>query len=148
MVHDCKTTPVSATAGAKLFLLEPWAPWWGDTPRGNWTSLFRGDGDDLLAIGCREPGVWVEPGRTQWDASVTLSQPNVAAGFQLRGFARKWLLASLSRRESVTDKDNFAPLPQQYPDAVQRRGVGCRQGLHRGLGRPRHAASAAVHHGG
>ncbi len=113
MVHDCKTTPVAATAGAKLFLLEPWAPWWGDTPRGNWTALFRGDGDDLLAIGCREPGVWVEPGRTQWDASVTLSQPNVAAGFQLRGFARKWLLASLSRRESVTDKDNFAPLPQQ-----------------------------------
>jgi len=113
MVHDSKTTPVSGAAGQPLFLLEPWSTWWGETPRGNWVSLFRDDGDDLLAIGCREPGVWVEPGRTRWDANVVLRNPEISTTFQLRGFARKWLLASLSRRESVTDRDSFAPPPQQ-----------------------------------
>jgi hypothetical protein len=114
MVHDCKTTTIGAVPGARLFQLEAWSPWWGDTPRGNWTSLFRSGGDDLLVIGCREPGMWVEPGRTQWDTTVVVSKPSLSAAFQLRGFARKWLLASLSRKESVTDKDNVAPLPQQY----------------------------------
>jgi len=111
MVHDSKTTPLGG-AGEQLFLLEAWAPWWGEMPRGNWTSFSSGD--DLLAIGCREPGVWVEPGRTEWDASAVITKPNVTANFQLRGFARKWMLAALSKAESVTDQDSFAPLPQQY----------------------------------
>jgi len=114
MVHDSKTTPASSVRGDAWFLLEPWSPWWGDVPRGNWTSIVRSGGDDLLMIGCREPGIWVEPGRTEWDAGVVIAKAQATARFQLHGFARKWMLAALSKSEATTDSDSVAPPAQQH----------------------------------
>ena len=113
MVNGCKTTSLGGGSGP-AFLLDAWAPWWGDVPRGNWTSLMRSDGDDLLMIGCREPGLWVEPGKTQWETTVPIGKTDAAATFQLHGFARSWLLATLLKSKSVTDKGDVTPLPQQY----------------------------------
>jgi len=110
----CKTARISDTKGDRLFLMMAWVWWWGWKPCGNWTSFYRSDGDDLLAIGCREPGVWMDPGRTKWRTSVDIKKAGIGAVFQLRGFARKWMLAALPKTQSVTDRKLFAPLPQQY----------------------------------
>ena len=132
LVSDCMTTPLASPPGRPVFLLEPWSPWWGDMPRGNWTSLVDHGSDDLLMIGCREPALWIEPGRTRWDVNVTIKTVSLdpegdrhifppqesgktsqspAATFQLRGFARKWMLAALSQAESL---EEVAP-PAQPP---------------------------------
>jgi len=113
-LSDSKTAKLGAAGSGPFFLLKPWPFWWGKTPEGNWFAAYRTGGDDLLAVGCREPGVWVEPGKTVWDTAVPIAKPQVRANFQLRGFARKWMLAALSKAESLTDKKAFAPLPQQY----------------------------------
>ncbi|MFP4057263.1 MAG: hypothetical protein ACLF0G_10385 [Candidatus Brocadiia bacterium] len=110
--HVCKLAKVASIPGDRLFLLEPWLRWWGERPRGTWTSLCEDGSEDLLAIGCLEPGLWRRPEKTQWPTAVPVAKDGTAR-FQLRGFARRWMLGSLRKSACVTDKKHFAPRSQQ-----------------------------------
>ncbi len=113
--NRCTTTALGAIRDEQVYLLKPWPSWWGEKPEGNWVAFCEKGSDDLVALGCREPGVWVEPGRTDWPTGVPISKPKLDARFQLDGFARKWMLAVLSRNESVSVEQPLStPLPHKY----------------------------------
>jgi len=112
----CRTGAVSSIEGEPLFRIEPWPAWWGDRLQAHWLGVFREGGNDFLALGVREPGAWVLPGRTEWDPAVTVDR-QLRATFQLRGFERHWMLVALRRAEAIVDEQlgqRVAPLPQQY----------------------------------
>jgi hypothetical protein len=112
--NRCRVTDIDAVKGDVLFSLQPWPQWWGEPLKGNWLGLPIHSG--LLAVGVREPGAWVSPGRTKWDASISVDR-TLSATFQLQGFERKWVLVSLLKEEAVQEKQlgqRATPLPQQY----------------------------------
>jgi len=111
----CRTVAAGSVAEEPIFLVEPWPAWWGEQLRANWVGIFRQGADDLLALAAREPGTWVNPGRTEWDTAIAIDK-QLAATFQLRGFERKWMLMGLQRSEAIREEElgkRVAPLPQQ-----------------------------------
>lgn len=111
--NQCRLVPIGSVAGDMACLLKPWPTWWSPSPEAHWTSFCGGD--DLLMIGCREPGVWVEPQRTEWSTAVPIRKTALTAEFQLRGFRRQWLLATLRKADAIPKEEKLvAPLPQQY----------------------------------
>lgn len=113
--NRCQLAKVAGVPGDTAFLLKAWPAWWGQIPESHWTSLCESSGDDLLMLGCRDPGVWVEPGRTTWDTAVPVAKSTLTANFQLQGFRRHWLLAALKKSASLPGPEPLvAPLPQQY----------------------------------
>jgi len=111
--NTCRLVKMASVAGDTVFLLNPWPAWWNATPEAHWAAFCRSD--DLLMIGAREPGVWVEPGRTEWRTTIPFRKSDLVAKFQLRGYRRQWMLAALSKAESVPEEERcIAPLPQQH----------------------------------
>jgi len=114
--NRCQLDKVAEVPGAHLFRLEAWPGWWEEPRRGHWVSFCQSTGDDLLAIGCREPGVWVDPQKTTW-ATATAVDKQFRIPMQLRGFERQWMLTVLLKSEAVSRKDLgrlATPLAQQY----------------------------------
>jgi len=111
--NTCRLVKTSSVAGETAFLLNPWPTWWNTIPEAHWAGFCRSD--DLLMIGAREPSVWVEPDRTEWQTTIPFRKTDLVARFQLRGYRRQWMLAALSKAESVPEKEaRVAPLPQQH----------------------------------
>jgi hypothetical protein len=111
--NNCRLAQIAELPSEEAFLLRPWPTWWGAIPESNWVALCHSRKDEMLMIGCRDPGTWVEPNRTDWDTTVAITKPGFRASFQLRGFRRKWMMAVTSKAESVPqDKTRVAPLPQ------------------------------------
>ncbi|MCU0873378.1 MAG: heparinase II/III-family protein, partial [Pirellulaceae bacterium] len=112
--NRCQLAKIASVPGEIAFQLKAWPTWWGPIPEAHWASWCESFGDDLLAIGCRDPGVWVEPGRTAWDTTVTIAKAPLAARFQLQGFRRHWLLAAFKKSASLAGPEPLvAPPPQQ-----------------------------------
>lgn len=112
--NRCQLVKIASVAGESAIQLRAWPAWWNPNPEAHWAAWCEASGDDLLALGCRDPGVWVEPDRTEWDTAVAVAKQSLAATFQLRGFRRSWLLAALKKSASLPDGDTLiAPLPQQ-----------------------------------
>ena len=112
--NRCQLAKIASVPGETAFQLKAWPTWWGPIPEAHWASWCESSGDDLLAIGCRDPGVWVEPGRTAWDTTVTVAKAPLAARFQLQGFRRHWLLAAFKKSASLAGPEPLvAPPPQQ-----------------------------------
>ncbi|MCH5372975.1 MAG: heparinase II/III-family protein, partial [Planctomycetes bacterium] len=112
--NRCQLVDIRSLPGDLAMRLRAWPTWWSDPPEAHWTSFTDGS-DDLLMIGCRNPGVWVEPGRTEWDTSIAIRKPGLEADFPLQGFQRQWMLASLPKDESIPRGEMMvAPLPQKY----------------------------------
>ncbi len=113
--NRCQLTKIAAIAGDTAFWLKAWPAWWNQTPEANWMALCEASGEDLLMIGCRDPGAWAEPGRTTWDTGVPITKAAPTANFQLQGFRRRWLVATPKKSASLpTDEMRVAPLPQQH----------------------------------
>jgi len=104
------------------FVLEPWLRWWERIRQGNWFALSGADGQDMLAIGALNPGLWVDPSvpraaRSPARALLTRDSDDLKLTFDLLGGRRRWLIAALARDACLTPiargKPYQAPLPQQ-----------------------------------
>jgi hypothetical protein len=112
--NRCQLAKIAAVPGEVAVQLKAWPTWWNPVPEAHWAAWCESSGDDLLALGCRDPGVWVEPGRTAWDTAVPVAKSPLAVDFQLQGFRRNWLLTTLKKSASLPgDETLVAPLPQQ-----------------------------------
>ena len=58
---------------------------WNSTPEAHWAAFCRSASDDLLMIGAREPGVWVEPDRTEWQTTIPFRKSDLIFRNNIRG---------------------------------------------------------------
>ncbi|MHB9134298.1 MAG: carbohydrate binding domain-containing protein [Armatimonadota bacterium] len=107
----------------EVFRLEPWLHWWERVRQGPVCSLYAEGGKDMLTIGAREAGAWVDPGKT-WEQQ---PRPQLAlikddAGLHmdlpLMTNQRKWMIAAPDQETSLAvlkeEKLAFSsPLPHR-----------------------------------
>ena len=94
-------------AGEPLFVLEPWLHWWERERQGTWLGLYNDSGTDLLMLGAREPGVWVDPQQpreTQSPPRVTITSESgeLVARFPLRGGTRQWMIGAFDNESCLS----------------------------------------------
>jgi len=119
-----ETLKLAEISDAKKFVLQPWLQWWVRRTQGNWFGLYEEGGSDLLALGAYAPSLWVDPEQDRRLRPavriplVLTEEDGLAAAFELKTGARKWLLAALDQTESLevlAGKDRVrAPLPQRF----------------------------------
>ncbi len=100
------------------FVLAPWLPWWKRVREGTWFGLYDEAQPDLLMIGAREPGTWVDPARGARVPELELDRdPTLGLTLPAPDGERKWMLAALDRAESLASLDprspHRAPAPQR-----------------------------------
>jgi hypothetical protein len=116
------TFNISSGGKEPLFMLEPWLHWWERQRQGTWFALYNDKDTDLLAIGAREPSVWVDPNQKQEmrpsiQLPLSFDEGSLRWTLPLKNGARKWIIAALDKDASLEPlKRNqlVAPLPQQY----------------------------------
>ncbi|MBI2437444.1 MAG: hypothetical protein HYV36_01325 [Lentisphaerae bacterium] len=125
------TWKFSANKTGPVFVLEPWLHWWENERQGVWFGLYNESGADLssvsrdlLAIGAREAGTWVDPSvaaakRSPARIDLMRTERGLEMRFPLRLGQRKWLIATVDKDACLAGmKDEKAaleaPLPQQY----------------------------------
>ena len=121
-VGTLATWPIDPSDPEPLFVLEPWLHWWERERQGNWFAAYNEKGEDLVAIGALQPGVWVDPERspeTRSSSQIRFHRQDEAfvARFPLCGGRRKWMIAALDKRASLDlagGDPHQAPLPQQH----------------------------------
>jgi hypothetical protein len=106
-----------------VFVLEPWLHWWEKQRQGTWFGLYRENERDLLAIGAREPAVWVDPAkpaaaRASAQVPLTLARNTLNLALPLNAGARKWMISAHDKDAALAPlkRGNLkhAPTPQQY----------------------------------
>ncbi|MBC8115136.1 MAG: hypothetical protein H7062_12200, partial [Candidatus Saccharimonas sp.] len=94
-------------AGEPVFVLEPWLHWWEHARQGTWFGLYNDGGTDLLMLGAREPGVWVNPQQPRETQSpprvpITSESGELVARFPLRGGTRKWMIGAFDKESCLS----------------------------------------------
>ncbi|HOF86495.1 MAG TPA: hypothetical protein PLZ36_00140 [Armatimonadota bacterium] len=106
----------------RIFTLEPWLRWSEQINQGNTFSLYKPESADLLAVGAREAGAWVDPQLKRDDqmpnrALVTKDDAGIFMAMGLKTGQRKWMYMALDRAASLKDLDTrdgyHSPLPNQ-----------------------------------
>ena len=112
--NRCQLVKIASLPGPAAFLWRAWPTWWNSTPEAQWTAFCQGD--DLLMLGAYDAGVWIEPGRTEWETAVPIAKDTLSATMQLQGFRRRWMLGTLKKSESLPEKEGalVAPPAQQF----------------------------------
>lgn len=103
----------------EVHTLEPWLRWWEKDRQGNCFALFKADGPDLLGVGAREAGAWVDldqPRESQSPPRVKVVREGdeVRMTLPLRHGRRKWMFVTLPRQEAIKDLEaegGFTALP-------------------------------------
>lgn len=104
----------------RVFTLEPWLRWSEHINQGNVFSLYKTDTNDLLGVGAREAGVWIDPKGVWADqmpnqAQVIRDDKGINMALGLKTGQRKWMFMALDRDASLKDltkQDNMqTPLP-------------------------------------
>jgi hypothetical protein len=92
--------------GKPVFVLEPWLHWNYFDRQGQWFALYNESGADLLALGAREAGVWVEPdnpaSRAQSYIPVRKAGADIGATFPLGNGKRRWMIAAMNKDASLS----------------------------------------------
>lgn len=114
---------IAADSQQPVFMWEPWLHWWERQRQGNWFALYREDHEDMLAVGAREPGVWVDPtqpraARAQAQIPLRLQGNRLSLPLPLAAGARKWMIGAHDKDASLDrwkrGNRRHAPPPQQY----------------------------------
>ncbi len=103
----------------EVHTLEPWLRWWMQDRQGNCFGLFKADGPDLLGVGAREAGAWVDldlPRESQAPPRgvVVREGDEVRMTLPLRHGRRKWMFMALPRQDATKDLEaegGFTALP-------------------------------------
>jgi len=104
-----------------IFVLEPRLRWSMQTAQGLAFSVYNEGESDLLSIGARESGVWVDPTlKAQQEppqGSVTQDEQGLHLDFVQRSGRRKWMITALDKADDLkiaTESVYAAPLSYQY----------------------------------
>lgn len=131
VVGNNATWAIDSNDKQPVFVLEPWLHWWERDRQGNWFGLYSSTGNNLVALGALEPGLWIDPAmpaekRSAAQIFVTQSDHDLWATFPLRGGRRKWMIATLDQDSGLAmpppppavrgfpQPQRVAPLPQKY----------------------------------
>ncbi len=123
---DAATNPgTRAGTVPPAFVLEPWLHWWERQRQGNWCGLYNEKSSDLLMLGAREPGVWVDPQQPHDTQSppqvfITSDKGELAARFPLRGGTRKWMIGSFDKAASLSIMKETETIGARGPITVLR----------------------------
>jgi hypothetical protein len=107
-----------------VYVLEPWLRWSERDRQGNCLNLYQADGPDLLMVGAREAGAWVDPkiaGGKQASTQLFVKQDDQGLHVELplKTGQRKWMLGVFDKEASLveTTDEKLAytePLPNRY----------------------------------
>ncbi len=121
---QCTSWHITAGDAKPVFVLEPWLHWGSNDRQGQWFAVYNDASADVLSLGTRDAGSWVEPKNPaslqQSFIYVKLDGEQLGATFPLSNGTRRWMIgahgkdASLAVLKEKEGERCRAPLPQRY----------------------------------